>query len=62
MQALRGIAPARLIVPGVLLAALLFAIWAALPEATFVALLVVAVCAEALLYGALFVIESRRHG
>lgn len=60
MLAHRGLTPARSFVAAIVLAAVLFGVWILLPEATLVGLLVVAVVAEALVYGAVYVRERRR--
>ena len=60
MLAHRGLTPARSLVAAIVLAALLFVVYIALPEATLVVLLLVAVAAEALVYGAAYVMGRRR--
>ncbi|MFI5211232.1 MAG: hypothetical protein ACHQ2E_12355 [Gemmatimonadales bacterium] len=49
------------LVGAVLLAVILVAVWGASPEAVLVPLLLVAACAEVILYAVLCVVERRRH-
>ncbi len=51
----------RPIVGAVLLALMLVVIWAAVPEAILVPILLLAVVAEVVIYGVLFVVGRRRH-
>jgi len=54
----RVIAP---VLGAVLLALVLVVIWAAMPEAVLLPVLLLAVAAEMILYGVLYLIQRRRH-
>lgn len=55
-----GLAPNRLVIATLLIAVTLMVVWLIAPEVTLVALLLVAVAAELILYGAMYLM-MRRH-
>ena len=61
MHAHPGPTVIRPVVGALLVALVLVAAWAAMPEALLVPLLLVAVAAEMIFYGILYLIERRRH-